>query len=338
VRSFAGRLVICAVGLVFALTGAAAAQSCYSMQVELMNLQARGFNPGDTARFEQAYREQANVIAQTQTRAQDAGCFGVGFFFFRRSPSPICDTLLPKLRQMQDNLARLDHLRRQAGPDDAYRMQELQGMMQARGCDLPGGNYQTHANDNWFFQQNPEFSGNGTYRTLCVRTCDGFYFPISFSTTSDRFPADAQTCQSMCPGAQATLYYYPNPGGGPETMVSMTGEPYSALPTAFQYRTSLNPACTCKSAGLSASAAPLSIAPSGPAVDLTAPLPTPRPAPGEDPETLADRAGDFVPHASAADSVTGTPVATSGNRSVRVVGPPLGNADQDALIVAPLPN
>ncbi len=93
-------------------------------------------------------------------------------------------------------------------------------MMQARGCDLPGGtSTRPRANDNWFYQQNRGIFGNGTYRTLCVRTCDGFYFPISFSTTSDRFPADAQTCQSMCPGAEATLFYYPNPGGGPENMV-----------------------------------------------------------------------------------------------------------------------
>ena len=37
----------------------------------------------------------------------------------------------------------------------------------------------------------------GTYRTMCVRLCDGYYFPISFSTTSERFPEDAQNCTAM---------------------------------------------------------------------------------------------------------------------------------------------
>src|SRR5690606_29512315 len=31
---------------------------------------------------------------------------------------------------------------------------------------------------------------HGTYRTVCVRLCDGFFFPISFATTPDRFGAD----------------------------------------------------------------------------------------------------------------------------------------------------
>jgi hypothetical protein len=33
---------------------------------------------------------------------------------------------------------------------------------------------------------------SGTYRTVCVRLCDGFYFPISFSTYRSHFKKDAQ--------------------------------------------------------------------------------------------------------------------------------------------------
>ena len=60
----------------------------------------------------------------------------------------------------------------------------------------------------------------GTYRTLCVRLCDGYYFPISFSATRDRFARDAKTCETSC-GGQARLFVYRNPGfrrrgyGGP---------------------------------------------------------------------------------------------------------------------------
>ncbi len=220
-------------------------------------------------------------------------------------------------------------------------MRELAGMMAARGCEIPGGNfYQARPDDNWFFRQNPGYS-NGTYRTLCVRSCDGYYFPISFSTTSDRFQDDAQTCASMCPGAEASLYYYPNPGGGPEDMVSIDGEPYSSLPTAFNYRTSLDQSCTCRPAGgyPAATAAAQSVPAPGVAIDLTAPLPTPRPAPGEDPETLADRAGSFVPRIELEKPSAGTPMATSASGGqIRVVGPSIGNAAQDALVISPVPN
>src|SRR5687767_1671517 len=43
----------------------------------------------------------------------------------------------------------------------------------------------------------------GTYRTLCVRSCDGYYCPISYSTTREHFSADQEACQRMCPAGDA---------------------------------------------------------------------------------------------------------------------------------------
>ena len=339
-RSLASTLLFGALGLALSAPGPAVAQSCFNMQAEMLQLRSRATRYDDSARYESAYREQAAVISRTEARAREAGCFGTGFFLFRRTPQQICNTLLPKLRDMQQNLARLDHMRRQGGSGDSYRMHELEGMMAARDCPLPGGNlYEAQPNDNWFFNQNPYYSAGGTYRTLCVRTCDGYYFPISFSTTSDRFPDDERTCEAMCPGTEARLFYYPNPGGGPEDMVSITGEPYTSLPTAFQYRTSIDSACTCKPAGGYQIATAQSVPAPGVTIDLTAPLPIARPAPGEDPETLADRAGGFVPRVATEATESGTPVATSASgRSIRVVGPALGNAAQDALVITSVPN
>jgi hypothetical protein len=263
------------------------------------------------------------------------------FFLFRRSADQSCNMLIGKIRDMQDNLARLDNLRRTGGDDSSYRIRELQGMMNARGCDLPGGGmFESDAPNQTFEDDAPYYQGGGTYRTLCVRTCDGYYFPISFSTTSENFTHDSQICQAMCPGARAELYYHNNPGGGPETMTSITGAPYTALATAFQYRTSLNPACTCKPAG-GYTVASLATGEQQPvyADDPTAPLPRPRPGRGEDPETLADRAGYFVPRPVVEEPASGTPVAAGPDgHSIRVVGPLLGNAAQDALVIAPVPN
>jgi hypothetical protein len=88
-------------------------------------------------------------------------------------------------------------------------------------------------------------SRGGTYRTLCVRLCDGYYFPINFSVTRDRLALDAQACESRC-GSQGRLFVHRNPGGSTEDMVDLSGRPYSRLPTAFLYRTKYVPSCTCQ--------------------------------------------------------------------------------------------
>jgi hypothetical protein len=79
----------------------------------------------------------------------------------------------------------------------------------------------------------------GTYRTVCVRTGDGFYYPISFSTTPDRFQQDADTCRRTCPAADVQLYYYHNPGEEMAQAISLSGSRYADLPTAFEYRKKL---------------------------------------------------------------------------------------------------
>lgn len=84
-----------------------------------------------------------------------------------------------------------------------------------------------------------------TYRTVCVRLCDGYFFPVSFSTQAGHFARDAAVCKSSCQSA-ARLYVFANPGGTPEEMADLDGEPYRALKTAFLFRTRYDAACTCK--------------------------------------------------------------------------------------------
>jgi hypothetical protein len=85
----------------------------------------------------------------------------------------------------------------------------------------------------------------GTYRTLCVRLCDGFYFPISYSTGRQRFAIDAKQCEQMCP-ARSRLFVHRNPGADVDDMVDLQGRPYSSLPTAFLHRTQYVADCTCR--------------------------------------------------------------------------------------------
>jgi hypothetical protein len=99
--------------------------------------------------------------------------------------------------------------------------------------------------NNWTPQGNV---GVATYRTICVRLCDGYYFPISFSTLPSHFAQDADKCNSKC-AAPAELYYYPNPGGTVDQSVALKSqEAYTTLKEAFRYRKEYVKGCSCKSA------------------------------------------------------------------------------------------
>lgn len=134
---------------------------------------------------------------------------------------------------------------------------------QARRRD--GGIWQdeeTLGQSTWTPQGN---SGVATYRTICVRLCDGYYFPVSFSTLPSHFPQDAEACTSKC-AAPTELYYYPNPGGSVDQSVALkTQEAYTKLRVAFRYRKEFVNGCSCKEAEfVPASAAPDKKADGGP--------------------------------------------------------------------------
>ncbi len=84
----------------------------------------------------------------------------------------------------------------------------------------------------------------GTYRTLCVRLCDGFYFPISSAATQGSLAHDAEICSASC-DSEARLFYHSNVGGDVDTMVDLTGLAYSLLPNAYKYRKRLVDGCRC---------------------------------------------------------------------------------------------
>jgi hypothetical protein len=169
---------------------------------------------------------------------------------------------------------------------------------------------------------------SGTYRTLCVRSCDGYYFPISFSTTRQHLAEDEATCQQLCP-AGAELYYHSVRSEGPEQMRSLEGGAYADLETAFRYREVLDQSCTCGTpagAPISTPADPLTVASIEPAA---APLPRSRPAPGADPETMLNRLGDLS--FDAGENRVGD------TASVRVVLPPWYTTESTVMLSA-VPN
>jgi hypothetical protein len=114
--------------------------------------------------------------------------------------------------------------------------------------------WRTYRNDQDFEYEDddeaerPRIQAIRTYRTVCVRLCDGYFWPISYATTSDRFSRDAQVCAKSC--AVPSKLYVHETGQMDENsepkLVDLSGKPYSALKVANLFRTKYNPSCSCK--------------------------------------------------------------------------------------------
>jgi hypothetical protein len=82
-------------------------------------------------------------------------------------------------------------------------------------------------------------------QSMCVRTCDGFYWPVRFPVARGELKDDARICESTC-GTQAKLYTRAGPGVEAEEMKDADGVSYGASATAFAYRRGLVNGCACR--------------------------------------------------------------------------------------------
>jgi hypothetical protein len=146
-------------------------------------------------------------------------------------------------RSYQDDIIR-ELARNNCG--DSYRQQAQRS--ESRGAFSNFWQEGESSGSSWGGIGNYGNLGYSTYRTLCVRLCDGYYFPVSFSTLPNHFQRDAEVCQSKC-AAPTELFYYQNPGGAVEQMVGVSSnEPYTNLKSAFRYRKEYVQGCSCKTA------------------------------------------------------------------------------------------
>jgi hypothetical protein len=304
----------------------------------------------DPARAEQIKRTEDTIAKQqadldrTVAQAHKAGCAGQGFFAFFSALSPQCGPITSQIQQMRGNLDRtisdLEQLKNGNTGQEGQR-RALIGQLAQNNC---GAQYTAAANS-WggpqgFFDAlfggtivNPGGDGapSGTYHTVCVRACDGFYFPISYSTVPIRFTDDARACQRLCPAAEAELYSFHNPGEDMQQAVSISGQAYTALPNAFRYRKEVVAGCSCRRPGQSwadalKNADDSSTLESGDIVvtdqnakALSQPKPSGKPGASTPPASAVSAAAAAPANASATTSTVGT---DNSKRTVRTVGPP----------------
>jgi hypothetical protein len=87
----------------------------------------------------------------------------------------------------------------------------------------------------------------GSY-AVCVRTCDGSFFPVSYSGAGSRADSLEEVCRALCPNADVALYSFPF-GGTIDEAESASGEPYADLPNAGKFQQTNDPTCSCRRKG-----------------------------------------------------------------------------------------
>jgi len=254
--------------------GAAVNPMCPRLEAQLATID-RGGGGGDPAKEEQIRRyqdaaaKQQSELDRVTSQAKRMGCDSSGFFSLFSGQSAQCGPVNNQIQQMRANLEQittsLERLR-SGGLGGAERDNQRRSVLTALAQNNCGPQYANAARGPGNFLENLFGNNNnhntpvpppgadfgpqsGTYRTVCVRTCDGFYFPISFATVPARFPDDEKTCKNLCPASEATLFSYRNPGEDMNQAVSISGQSYASSPNAFRYRQEFNPSCACKAAG-----------------------------------------------------------------------------------------
>ena len=273
-------------GLFGMVTSAQAQASCPRIQSELASLHNGGGGSGQSAQIQQAISQQNNELARARGAFDRFGCGAGGggqcgaiiaTIGQMENNLAVMQRQLSRAGGAPNNGRRIAELERvfatqcgpnqratqvaaapQAHPQQAQPRQRslLDAIFGTRSQPEPASSVAIvqpqQATRRGFDRQTetvrePQLrSRGGTYRTMCVRTTDGFYWPISFSTTRDRFDEYQGLCAAMCPGTAVELFAYRNPGEQVEAMVStLTAQPYADQTYAFAYREAFDPDNRC---------------------------------------------------------------------------------------------
>ncbi len=84
--------------------------------------------------------------------------------------------------------------------------------------------------------------GSAGAQPVCVRLCDGFFFPLP--TSAGDVGSQTAACNTLCPDAPTEVYYR-NGADKIEGAVSALGRPYTALPVSLRYRNTSDATCSC---------------------------------------------------------------------------------------------
>ena len=220
--------------VVLAGNGAAVAQTseCQRYRAELASL-------GRAASTGPALQQQHHEIGRLSAYYHSIGCGGGQFLFF--SPPPECGAIAQRINTMQASYARMAASPESYGSES--RRRQLRAAVQA-ACNPQEATARRDDDD-----AAPRRLGGG--RLVCVRACDGSFFPLHNLPDNGRSGAD-EMCKALCPGAETAAYSMPNDADADiGQAVSLRGKRYTKLAAAFKFRTSVDSSCSCRKEGQS---------------------------------------------------------------------------------------
>lgn len=366
-----------ALALAFSAAGAAQASAvCTQLTAQLASVDAGAGSSANYRRFAAAVVQQDQQLGQVRSDLKRFGCSSGSVMVMGGQNAQACATLISAHGRMRANLAALERKRDSfARASDNRLKRRIQAELRANDCDgksaairaaaLKGrqdaanarrasglvailgdsGGRVSAGSARSPLMVAPGASRSGNFRTLCVRSCDGFFFPVSSAASPSDFGRDERTCQMMCPGTDTELYFHSAEGQESEEMISArTRQPYTEMPNAFAYRNAgapMSKACGCNMDAffkeMQRREAMLNGAGAGEAPVTTWVRPSNRPDPGEDPETLIDaemRLSSEDVAAVLAASTSERPL-TSDRQQVRIVGPTFLPDPSDGLDLKP---
>ena len=265
--------------LFLAAAAPAAAQTnaiCEDLRGRLADLPQVIGNGPEIRQYASAIAEQNLELRKLRNDLRSNGCSVDSMVVIGGENAGYCSDLQESEARMIDNIHYLQDRRnqlRESGGSDISERRQLMAALDDNGCNddsgyqpdqrayepAPSTEEQAMRGDTFIPLGNGE-EGNTQYgvprgemmshvSTMCVRTCDGGFFPISTNTTSIDFSRDASTCSKMCPGIETELFYQDVSNTDAANMVSAaTGARYSAMPNAFAYKNRApgeKSSCTC---------------------------------------------------------------------------------------------
>ena len=222
---------------------------------------ARASAGSRAGQFQAAAAKQRGEYAKVAARARALGCDRGQFLFFGAPPPPQCGQINAQLNQLSGSISAYDR----ATADDGGQRQALAARYEAE-CRNPQPMQARLARPRNFFEElfgigenpaimEPELEPSdetprGGPMAICVRDCDGGFFPISYSARSSNLDDLEAMCRALCPNAAVKLYTA-SQWKGLSSALSIDGEAYSDHPNAHKFEKTYDPACGCKPPGQS---------------------------------------------------------------------------------------
>ena len=86
-------------------------------------------------------------------------------------------------------------------------------------------------------------------RSVCVRTCDGYFFPVAALNHNSEISSHQASCDALCPEAESKLFVMPAGSGNiDEAAAARGGELYSQLVARIKASDTKAASCGCHSA------------------------------------------------------------------------------------------